>query len=211
MHTEHVQYDLMDYVTNRLNAKERQRVDQHLQNCSVCKNQFMELAATERFLKQSRTISPPSVYYTSILPRVRERLAVHKRSLRVYGDGFTKIVLPLAVSALFVMVLMRLPVDSISESPQTEALHQVVIDLNDVEVVQAVEHEYTGYSLSPNLEISAAGVAEHLRGDRFLKSAVSKQIENEEVSDMDFEEIISNLDQEQIDKVLSGLSERNIL
>jgi hypothetical protein len=171
----------------------------------------MELTATERLLKQSRTIAPASVYFTNILPRVRERLASHQRSIWGYGESFTKILLPLAVSALFVIVLMRLPVDSISESPQTEALHQAVIGLNDVEVVQAVEHEYTGYSLSPNLEISAAGVAEHLRGDRFLKSAVSKQIENEEVSDMDFDDIISNLDQEQVDKVLSGLSERNIL
>ena len=46
---------------------------------------------------------------------------------------------------------------------------------------------------------------------RFLKSAVSKQIENEEVAEMDVEGMISDLDGEQIDQVLSGLSERNTL
>jgi len=45
-----------------------------------------------------------------------------------------------------------------------------------------------------DVEVAAAGVAEHLRGDLFLKSAISKQIENEEMTDIDFEEIILDLD-----------------
>jgi hypothetical protein len=110
-----------------------------------------------------------------------------------------------------VVVLTRIHVDSYSESAQTEALHQAVIDLNEDEIVQAVEREYTGFSLSPSVEVAAAGVAEHLRGDLFLKSAISKQIENEEMTDIDFEEIILDLDKEQVNQVLYGLSERNLL
>jgi len=210
VNNEHVQYDLMDYLANRLDAQNHLRISQHLQKCSDCNHEYIELSATVTVLKQNRTIAPASVYFTSILPRVRERLN-RKRSSRIYRDGFTKIFLPLAVSVFLVIILVRNPVETISEPAQTEGLHQAVIDLNEVEVLQAVEKEYTGFSLSPNLEIAAAGVAEHLRGDRFLESAVSKQIENEEVSDMDFEEIISNLNQEQVDRVLSGLSERKIL
>jgi anti-sigma factor RsiW len=210
--TEHVQYDLMDYLTNRLDEQDHLRVSRHLQKCSDCNHEYLELSATETFLKQSRIMAPaPAAYTTSILPRVRERLAARKRSFRAYGESFTKIILPLALSVFLVVVLVRMPVESISEPAQTEGLHKAVNDLNEVEVVQAVEKEYSGFSLSPSLEVAAAGVAEHLQGDRFLKSAVSKQIENEEVSDMDFEEIISNLNREQVDKVLSGLSERNIL
>ncbi len=212
MHTEHVQYELMDYLTNRLDTQDRLRVSQHLLKCAACNNACIELSATETFLKQSRTMTPPPiVYYNTILPHVRERLAARKRSFWVSGESFTKIFLPLALSVFLVIVLVRMPVESISEPSQTEGLHQAVKDLNEIEVVQAVEKEYSGFSLSPNLEVSAAGVAEHLQGDRFLKSAVSQQIENEAVSDMDFDEIISNLNREQIDKVLSGLSERNIL
>jgi hypothetical protein len=202
----------MDYLTNRLDAQNHQRVSRHLQICSDCKNECNELSATNTFLKQSRTIAPPPVvYYTAILPHVRELLAARKRSIWVYGERFTRIFLPLAFSVFLVIILARMPVESISEPAQTEGLHQTVIDLNEVEVVQAVEKEYSGFSLSPSLEVAAAGVSEHLQGDRFLKSAVSKQIENDEVSDMDFEEIISYLDREQVDKLLSGLSERNIL
>jgi predicted anti-sigma-YlaC factor YlaD len=202
----------MDYLTNRLDAGDHLRVSQHLQKCSICNNEYIELSATETLLKQNTSIPPESVvYFTTILPRFRERLAARKRSFWVYSEQLTKIILPLVISVLLVIVLAKMSVESDSEPAQTEDLHQAVNDLNEVEVVQAVEKEYTGFSLSPSLEVAAAGVAEHLQGDRFLKSAVSKQIENEEVSDMDFEEIISNLDREQVDKVLSGLSERNIL
>jgi anti-sigma factor RsiW len=211
VHTQHVKYDLMDYITNRLDAQERKRVEQHLQKCSICSNEYNELVATDTFFKKGHDIAPTSAYYSTILPRVRERLVPHKRFIWNYGNGATKIILPLALSVLLVIVLIRVPTDSISESAQTEALHQAVKDLNEDEIVQAVEKEYAGSSLSPNQEVAAAGVAEHLQGDRFLKLAVSKQIENEEVADMDIEGMISDLDAEQVDHVLSGLSERNKL
>jgi hypothetical protein len=211
VHTEHVKYDLIDYITNRLDTQEHKRVELHLQKCSRCNNYYAELLATDAILKQHQTILPTSVYYSTILPRVRERLVSHKRSFWADGDSVAKIILPLAVSVLLVVLLMRVPTDSYSESAQTEALHQTVKDFNEEEVVQAIAKEYAGLSLTPNQEIAAEGVAEHLQGDRFLKLAVSKQIENEEAIEIDVEGMISDLDGEQVDLVLSGLSERKIL
>jgi NAD-dependent SIR2 family protein deacetylase len=201
----------MDYVTNRLTEQERKRVEEHLQKCSLCNKEYSELLATDTVLKQSHIIAPPSVYYTTILPRVRDRLVSHRRPVRDYVNALAKIILPLAVSAFFVILFMRIPINFYSESAQTEALHQAVKDINEDDVIQAIEKEYTGLSISPNVEVAAAGVAEHLQGDRFLKSAVSKQIENEEIADMDVEGMISDLNAEQVDQVLSGLSERNSL
>jgi len=209
--TEHVKYDLMDYVTNRLSAQEQKRVEQHLQNCSKCNDLYIKLLATDTVLKKKHDTAPPAVYYSTILLRVRERIVSHQRSLWDYGYGTAKVVLPIALSVLLVFFLIRVPTRSLSEADQTEALHQAVEDINDDEVVQAIEKEYAGLSLSLNQEVAAAGVAEHLQGDRFLKSAISKQIENEEVAEMDVEGMISDLDREQVDQVLSGLSERNIL
>ena len=210
VHTKHVPYDLMDYITNRLSVQERKRVDHHLQKCSKCNTLYNELLVTEAVLKTNSYTAPTSVYYSTILPRLRGRLVSHRQS--DWGSRYgISIVLPLAVSILLVFFLMRIPQDSSSDAAQTEALHQTVRDLNDDEIVQAVEMEYAGLPSSPNQEVAAAGVAEHLQGDQFLKSAVSNHIENEELSDMDYEEIISNLNREQVDKVLSGLSERNNL
>ena len=202
----------MDYVTNRLSAEEHKRIEQHLQECSLCNNYYNDLLAAHSALEQNHNTAPTSVYYSTILPRVRERLIARQRSMWDFSKGVMKIILPLLVSILLIVLLIKTPTtDNFSESGQTEALHQAVMDLNEEEVVQAVEKEYTGLSLSPNQEVAAAGVAEHLQGDRFLKSAVSKQIENEEIVEMDIEEMISNLNKEQVDKLLSGLTERNVL
>ncbi len=211
MQTEHVKYDLMDYITNRLNAENHDRVERHLKVCPQCNNHYIKLSEANNILKLASGTTPSQAYYLSILPRVRERLAIQKKSIWDFGNGMTKLILPLAVSVLLVVFLIRVPKDYFSGTAQTEELHQVVKDLNDDDVVQAIEKEYEGISLIPNQDVAAAGVAEHLQGDQFLKSAVSKQIENEEISDIDAEGIISELDGEQIDQVISGLSERNIL
>jgi hypothetical protein len=201
----------MDYITNRLNAQERKRVEEHLRKCPECNNQYSVLSATDTVLKQNHSTAPTPVYYSTILPRVRERLIFHKRSIRDYRYSPLKIFVPIAVSILLVFFLIRIPTESSSEAAQTEALHQAVKDLDEEEIVQAVEREYAGLSIPPNQEVAAVGVAEHLQGDRFLKSAISKQIDNGEVADMDVEGMISDLDKEQVDQVLSGLSERSIL
>jgi len=201
----------MDYITNRLCAEEHNRVEKHLQKCSECNNDYNRLLAADIALKQGHITEPASIYYTTILPRVRERLVSSQRSIWSYGGNIAKIILPLAVSALLVVLLIRVPSNISSESSKNETLLQSVKDLNDEDVVQAVEKEYAGTSLYLNQEVAAAGVAEHLQGDGFLKSAVSKQIDNEETADMDFEEMISDLNGKQIEQVLFGLSERNML
>jgi hypothetical protein len=209
VHIEHVQYDLMDYITNRLNDEERNLVEQHLNKCTRCKNQYIELLPTGQALKQNHHAAPGSEYYSTILPRIRERLIAQKRPMWYYNHD-VKIILPLTVSIILAILFIRIPIEYLSKSSQTEGLQQIVIDLDADEVMQAVEKEYANVALSPNQDVAAIGVAEHLQGDRFLKSAVTKQIENEEIAEMDVEGMISDLDGEQVNQVLSGLSERNV-
>ena len=209
MHIEHVQYDLMDYITNRLNDEERNLVEQHLNTCTLCKNQYIELLTTEQALKQIHQSAPGSEYYSTILPRIREHLEARKRPIWYYSRNM-KIILPLAVSIILAILFIRIPLEYLSKSSQMEGLQQVVIDLDADELMQAVEKEYVNAALTPNQDVAAIGVAEHLQGDRFLKSAITKQIENEEIAEMDVEGMISDLDGEQVNHVLSGLSERNV-
>lgn len=201
----------MDYITNQLCAEEHNRVEKHLQKCSECNNDYNRLLAADIALKQRHITEPPSIYYTTILPRVRERLVSKKRSIWNYSGNIAKIILPLAVSVLLVLLLIRVPSNNSSELSNNETLFQSIKELNDEDIVQAVEKEYAGTSSYINQEVATDGVAEHLQGDGFLKSAVSKQIDNEEIADMDYEEMISDLNGKQIEQVLFGLSERNML
>ncbi|RPI03201.1 MAG: hypothetical protein EHM64_12665 [Ignavibacteriae bacterium] len=208
---EHVKYDLLDYAANRLSIQEHDRVEEHLQNCLTCQNHYRELLSTENILKESHEHPPSPVYFTTILPRVRERLEQRRRPVRAYAEALTKVLLPLSVSAFLVLLVLRVPIDFSSESNQTDALQRVMKDLSADEMVQAVEGEYAGSSFTTYQDLSIAGVEEHLQGDRFLKAAVSKQIENEEIAEMDLEGMISDLSSDQVDQVLSKISERNAL
>jgi hypothetical protein len=211
VHTEHIQYDLMDYVTNRLSVIDRERVEIHLKECVRCQFEYKEFLTTADTIKQNTVAKPMPAYYPTILPRVRERLASQHQHRGTSNDGLTKIVLPLAVSVLLLFFVVKTPMSNQDESVQKDALHQAMKDFNEEDVAQALEKEYTGISSSPALEIASAVIAEDLQGELFLKSAVSHQLENGEIAEMDIEGMISDLDGEQVDRVVSGLSERNIL
>jgi hypothetical protein len=211
VHTEHVQYDLMDYITNRLSEQQRKRVEGHLQGCSSCAGEYHQLVGVGSVLQQARQLEPPAAYFTTVLPRVRTRLASHRRSLWEFNADLMKIVLPLAVSAFLLFIIIHFSRDYSSEFAQTEALHEAVSDLNEEEIMQAVEKENMGITAPSSMEIAATNIAEHLPMDSFLKTGVSKQIENGEVAEIDVEGMISSLNPEQVDQVLSGLSERKSL
>ncbi len=211
MHTGHIKYSLMDYITEHLGEYDCDQVRLHLQQCSECQNHYNELKAVYDALQHSRNVSPSSVYYSTILPRVQERLMGHRDSLWSDRKITSKLLLPLAVSALFLILLIRIPSDSSSVHEQTDALFQVLKNYSPDEVVQAVSNEYAGSNVLLNQEIASEGIAEHLKGDHFIREALLKQIESGEIVDMDIDGVLSGLNREQAEQLLSELSEREML
>jgi hypothetical protein len=211
VHTEHVLNEIMDFLAHRLSEEECKRVADHLAHCPRCANEYQTLLVTHAALQRSQRVDPKKIYFSTILPRVRERLVAPPQSLGDKSAATLQIAMPLAVFLFLVMLLLRMPPDVSSETAQLEALHQEVSEYNDEEILQAVEHANTSALFTPATELAAANIAEHLPGDPFLRSAVSKQMESNEIADIDMENMISELNPEQIDQILSGLSERKTL
>jgi hypothetical protein len=211
VHTEHIKYSLMDYITGHLNEYDLDQVRLHLRHCSECQNHYNELIAAYDALQHSQKVSPSSAYYSTILPRVQERLMGHRDSVWSDRKITSRLILPLAVSALLLILLIRIPSDSSYNNEQTDALFQAVKDYSADDVVQAVSNEYAGSSVLSNSEVFSEGVAENLQGDHFIREALLKQIESEEIVDMDIDGVLSGLNREQADQLLSKLSEREML
>jgi hypothetical protein len=201
----------MDYITDHLDEYDRDQVRLHLQQCSECQNHYNELIAAYDALQHTQKVLPSSAYYSTILPRVQERLMGHRDSLWSDRKITSRLILPLAVSALLLILLIRTPSDFSSEHEQTDALFQAVKDYSVDEVVQAVSNEYAGSSVLSNPEVVSEGIAEHLRGDHFIREALLKQIESDEIVDMDIEGVLSGLNREQAEQLLSGLTGREML
>ena len=211
MRTEHIKYSLMDYITDHLDEYDRDQVRLHLQQCSECQNHYNELIAAYDALRHTQKVLPSPAYYSTILPRVQERLMGHRDSLWSDRKITSRLILPFAVSALLLILLIRTPSDFSSGHEQTDALFQAVKDYSADEVVQAVSNEYAGSSVLSNQEVVSEGIAEHLQGDHFIREALMKQIESDEIVDMDIEGVLSGLNREQAEQLLSGLTEREML
>jgi hypothetical protein len=162
-------------------------------------------------LQHSRKVLPSSVYYSTILPRVQNRLMSHHKSLWSNRKIISRLVLPLAVSALFLILLIRMPSNVSFEHEQTDALFQAMKNYPADEVVQAVSNEYAGSNVLTNQEVASEGIAEHLKGDHFIREALLKQLESDEIVDMDIDGVLSGLNKEQAEQLLSKLSEREML
>jgi hypothetical protein len=211
VHTDHIKYSLMDYITGHLDEYDLDQVRLHLRHCSECQNHYNELIAAYDALQPTQKVLPSSAYYSTILPRVQKRLMGHRDSIWSDGKIISRLILPLAVSVLLLILLIRMPSDSSSEHEQTDALFQAVKDYSADEVVQAVSIEYAGSNALSNPEVVSEGIAEHLQGDHFIREALLKQIESEEIVDMDIDGVLSGLNREQTDQLLSGLTERELL
>lgn len=207
VHTKHIRYLLAEYVTGTLTREEQELVDSHLEFCADCNKDLQDLRSAANALKQSQQSSPVTPYYSTILPRVYERLENDPHSFWSFNNPVAKIVLPLAASALFVILLIRILPASHYENGQIDALRQVVTGCTSDEIVEAVSRQYQTSSIS-NHDIAEIIVGEHLKGDQFIREALSKQIAGEELTDVDVEEIISILNTEQIDQLLSRYQER---
>jgi hypothetical protein len=210
VHIEHIKYSLMDYITGHLDEYDLDQVRLHLRHCSECQNHYNELIAAYDALQHTQKVLPSSSYYSTILPRVQKRLMGHRDSIWSDGKIISRLILPLAVSALLLILLIRIPSDSSSKHEQTDALFQAVKDYSVDEVVQAVSNEYAGSSVLSNPEVVSEGIAEHLQGDHFIREALMKQIESDEIVDMDIDGVLSGLNREQAEQLLSGLTERGM-
>jgi hypothetical protein len=107
--------------------------------------------------------------------------------------------------------MIRIPSDSSVEHEQSDALFQAVKDYSAEEVVQAVSNEYAGSNIVSNQEVASEGIAEHFQGDHFIREALLKQIESGEIVDMDIDGVLSGLNREQAEQLLSGLTKREML
>lgn len=211
MHTEHNTYSLADYITDHLDKPERDQVRLHLQKCSECQQQVDELKAAFDTLQQTHEVVPNSAYYSTILPRVQARLRDRHDSSWNYRMILSRLIVPLAASALLLFLVIKIPTDVVPEHEQTSILFQVVKDYSPEEVVQAVTNESAGSNVLLNPDVMSEGVAEHFKGDHFIREALVQQIESGEIGDMDIDGVLSGLNREQTEQLVSGLTEREML
>jgi hypothetical protein len=208
---EHCEISLMDYITGHLTEEEADVVRSHLRQCGQCQELYGKFIASNTVLQQTKMTMPHSIYYSSILPRIHEKRMHQRHFVKRNGSVSSRLILPLAVSVFLLTFLIKISPVHYFDVHQTDNLFQTMKGYSTDEIIQAAANEYAGISLFSNLETASESIDEQLRSDSFIREALAKQMENGEITDADLEDIFSGLNGNQVDKLLSGLKEREVL
>ena len=213
MRIEHVKYLLPDYVLGKIEIEARSEVDRHVESCPVCSRELEDIRGTLNSVRQYQPTTPFPAYFNSILPRVRETLG-HKTPDSWWTDPvLTKLALPFATAALAIGLLVNIGFFGREITPNA-ALTPMAEGLRPEDVVDFVmEASRPIWMVGQTQEVAQAIVGEHLTKEYFLQHSMTlgSQPDFEEELPFSSQQLLKDLDEEQIDRLLKKLGERTIL
>jgi hypothetical protein len=211
--TEHVEYLLPDYLSKMLEESLRPWVESHLEECGACRAELENLRGAFSHLDSFEVEPPHDGYFTTVLPRVRERLQGEK-SIPFYSHPlFTRFAVPLAAGALLLVILFRVPFALRETDREHNPLQPVVRGLENEEVVEAILDQFHRQAISAQgeNETSALLAVPLLRSDHLLAGADQLSLSNESVLDVGLPENLDQLSASDVDILVARLGERTML
>lgn len=209
----HVSSLLPDYLNNKLETALKQGVESHLSECSECRQEADRLTELFQALQKETPSSPPSHYFSTIVPRVRERLERRERFSWLQHPVFTRVAMPLAAAALAVALLVRLPVE-LQESTSQPLLDRSE-SLNPEEVAEALvqQHELLPLNTVVVQEIAEATVPAKVFEQQIAEKLIvsSSKQPYDYFSGIPTEQLLNSLNEQEVETLLQRLGERIIL
>lgn len=216
MHTLHVKSLLPDYLTGQLDTGLREEVEVHLRDCPSCRGDYEEMRELVGSLQRYSQKHPSSPYFSSVLPRVRERLGRRGRFAWIDHPLIVRLVSPLAAASLIVILMLELPLVrqqarggdggallGMVEAFSTDELSQIVIEQGHHQLLVATEqeitvpHSFVDRALSRELSLST-GVSDPLLMPFTTMGGITS-------------ESLNALSEPEVDRLLQRLEERSVL
>ncbi len=206
MPTVHEQYEQLfpEYLLGRLSADTTRGVDEHLRICPECRARLDELKPLFAAMKQYAPSAPPAHYFTTVLPRVRERME-RRTAVRFFEEPWiARVAAPLGALALMIALVVSLP-----PGASSDGLKELVSSMESEELVDLLVEE-TGKGV-PSQVSGADAVAATLPEQLASREFARKILGDQNVADAAFPQALADLDKEELDMVLQKLGERTLL
>jgi len=194
----HIQYLLPDFVTGKLRGQEQRELESHLAFCDGCRRRLEGFETLNGTMNSLRPVDPPTYYFSTILPRIRERIEGKTRTAE--HPFIARILVPLGAMAVIVAVLSQIPINT--EDGLRSVLSAMKSDELAEIVVEEVEHQ--SLYLVPSTESLAAALSE-----RSIDTKLATTILSDE-GDVTFDSV-SDLSDQDVKFILERLGERKIL
>ena len=195
-------YLLPDFVNDKLNLDEQQIVAEHLSTCVECQQEVSALRSLMSSLKTESVHTPSSQYWSSVLPRIHER--IERTSSQQIPEWLLRYVMPLSATAVLVLFVINFKssngVSDIPELPSmlqqlsTEELHSVTETVTSPGFRETyIEHKDIAVSLTDDGEVLTSLVQDDTdfttHADFNIDAAVEK------LSEHDADDLIAALEQ----------------
>jgi hypothetical protein len=214
VHTEHVEYLLPEYLNGALPESLRPGIEEHLKSCSSCNTELLELRQTMEMLHSHRVAKPASGYFTTVLPRVRERLEQDTWRDFAARPLLTRLALPIGAALLALFILLSVPFQINEIESGHNPLQAVIHGSTTDEMVDLVLDMVSLQPLtSPTVEgetSSLLGVGV-LRGEHLLAYADESSIAEDFTLDERMPEGLEQLDDADLEALVQRLGERTTL
>lgn len=214
MHTGHVSILLPDYIRGTLIGGEATRVEEHLRTCQSCRAEAEELRSVFLSLEQEITANVPKTYFTSILPRVHERLDSRGVSRRHLNPVVSKVLMPLGAAAVLAALLWRVPFFSNPSNVENPLLSAVRSSTPD-EIAEIVQDDIPSqdWNLLNSTIISHALTDERFIGHQLVREALGSETTSpfSVFADVSPQQVLTDLDDLQTDLILKRLGTMEIL
>jgi hypothetical protein len=211
--TEHVKHLLPDYLNQTLEESLRPWVESHLEKCGDCRAELENLRGAFSDIDSFEARPPHDGYFTTVLPRVRERLQGNMSVPFLSHPLVTRFVAPLAVGAILLVILFRVPSALREADWEHNPLQPVVRDFEAEELVDVILDQVHRQTISGHgeNETSALLAIPLLRGDHLLAGADQLSLSNESVLDVGLPENLDQLRASDVDVLVARLGERTFL
>jgi anti-sigma-K factor RskA len=214
VHTNHVNILLPDYVRGILDNDDLAGVEEHLRNCPACQAELTQVREVLASIESAGVDSVPKAYFSSILPRVHQRLDRRKHFEWSKNPFLNKVILPLGAVIVVAVVLWRIPfasVGMINENPMMAVLDSATSE----DFAEIVQDNIPSQELS---SFNAMVISHALTNDRFFRrELVQEALASETTSPFDVfsdvspQQVLSDFDESQTNEVLQRLGHTEIL
>lgn len=213
MRTQHIEYLLPDYLNHRLEDDLRPGVEQHLQECAACRGELEMLRTAFREIEAHQDSGPPEGYFSTVLPRVRERLENREAKSILAHPLILRLVAPLAAGALALIIMLHLPFPANNTEAEQNPLRPIMHGVTTDELVDVVLDQAHRQSLNALGEGEASSIlaTRILHGEHLLADAEPLPHVGEPVLGGGMPEGLEQLSDSEIEAIIQRLGERTTL
>jgi predicted anti-sigma-YlaC factor YlaD len=207
----HVETSLPDYITNSLLPSNAEDVRVHLLTCSQCRSEYEHLASAMASLSTLELQGPSNAYFTTIVPRLRERLVAPRRKSFLDTPLFERIFLPAVITAFIGFIFISIPTGTSERSDLRQSLQPIVRELTQDELIQLESDSQFGITGAAHDTFGGFLLDERLtNGPTVPTSVLNDALAGGEVDEA-VSGLMENLPEEELEAVVQQLGERTVV